>query len=81
MTNTPKLTLFCLALDDANPAERAPLLTDLPAPARDIWHVISRPRYTSRARHPTRPQTTHQAPPSPRRLARRRTMPLKKINT
>ncbi|MFG2662207.1 hypothetical protein [Streptomyces sp. NPDC048425] len=34
--NTPKFTLFGLAPDDANPAERAPLLSDLPAPARDI---------------------------------------------
>ncbi|MFB6858623.1 hypothetical protein ACFCWV_39995 [Streptomyces sp. NPDC056341] len=45
MTNTPKLTLIGLALDDANPAEHAPLLTDLPAPVRNIWHVISHPHH------------------------------------
>lgn len=51
VTNTPKLTLltlFGLVLEDANPAERATLLSALPAPVRAIWHVIGRPRY---ARH------------------------------
>ncbi|MCX4791699.1 MULTISPECIES: hypothetical protein [unclassified Streptomyces] len=54
MANTPKLTLltlFGLALEDANPAECAMLLSALPAPVRDIWHVIGRPRY---ARHTSR---------------------------
>ncbi|MFD5513785.1 hypothetical protein ACFWIB_39540 [Streptomyces sp. NPDC127051] len=45
MANTPELTLFGLVLEDANPAERATLLSALPAPVRDIWHVIGRPRY------------------------------------
>lgn len=51
VANTPKLTLltlFGLVLEDANPAERAILLSVLPAPVRAIWHVIGRPRY---ARH------------------------------
>jgi hemerythrin-like domain-containing protein len=51
VANTPKLTLltlFGLVLEDANPAERATLLSVLPAPVRGIWHVIGRPRY---ARH------------------------------
>lgn len=48
MANTPKLTLFGLVLEDANPAERATLPSALPAPLRDIWHVIGRPRH---ARH------------------------------
>jgi FAD/FMN-containing dehydrogenase len=51
VTNTPKLTLltlFGLVLEDANRAERALLLSVLPAPVRGIWHVIGRPRY---ARH------------------------------
>jgi hypothetical protein len=51
VANTPKLTLFGLVLEDANPAERATLLSALPAPVRDIWHVIGRPRY---ARHISR---------------------------
>jgi hemerythrin-like domain-containing protein len=51
VANTPKLTLltlFGLVLEDANPAERATLLSALPAPVRAIWHIIGRPRY---ARH------------------------------
>ncbi|MER7860332.1 hypothetical protein ABTX61_14600 [Amycolatopsis japonica] len=51
LANTPKLTmltLFGLVLEDANPAERATLLSALPAPVRGIWHVVGRPRY---ARH------------------------------
>ncbi|MER5648771.1 hemerythrin domain-containing protein [Streptosporangium sp. NPDC002524] len=51
VANTPKLTLltlFGLVLEDANPAERATLLSGLPAPVRGVWHVIGRPRY---ARH------------------------------
>ncbi|MFF7654856.1 hypothetical protein ACFZCY_34320 [Streptomyces sp. NPDC007983] len=35
----------------ANPAERATPLSALPAPVRDIWHVIGRPRH---ARHISR---------------------------
>ncbi|WUI02576.1 hemerythrin domain-containing protein [Spirillospora sp. NBC_00431] len=49
--NTPKLTLLTLfgfVLEDASPAERAALLSVLPAPVRVIWHVIGRPRH---ARH------------------------------
>ncbi|MGI5208398.1 hypothetical protein ACQEU6_43385 [Spirillospora sp. CA-108201] len=51
MANTPKLTLltlFGLVLEDANPSERAVLLSALPRPVRGIWHVIGRPRH---ARH------------------------------
>ncbi|MFD8559970.1 hemerythrin domain-containing protein [Streptosporangium canum] len=51
VNNTPKLTLLTLfgaVLEDANPAERAIVLSGLPAPIRVIWHVIGRPRY---ARH------------------------------
>ena len=51
VASTPKLTLltlFGLVLEDATPAERATLLSVLPAPVRGIWHVIGRPRY---ARH------------------------------
>ncbi|WP_436762973.1 hemerythrin domain-containing protein [Streptosporangium sp. V21-05] len=51
VAHTPKLTLltlFGLVLEDANPAERATLLSGLPAPVRGVWHVIGRPRY---ARH------------------------------
>ncbi|MEV0200080.1 hemerythrin domain-containing protein [Nonomuraea sp. NPDC050691] len=51
VNNTPKLTLFTLfgaVLEDANPAERAIVLSGLPGPVRVIWHVIGRPRY---ARH------------------------------
>ncbi|MFD4249115.1 hemerythrin domain-containing protein [Amycolatopsis thermoflava] len=51
VANTPKLTLltlFGLVLEDANPAERATLLSVLPAPVRGIWHLFGRPRY---ARH------------------------------
>ncbi|MEU4332964.1 hemerythrin domain-containing protein [Nonomuraea dietziae] len=51
VNNTPKLTLptlFGAVLEDANPAERALVLSGLPAPVRLIWHVIGRPRY---ARH------------------------------
>ncbi|AIG76167.1 Hypothetical protein AJAP_16470 [Amycolatopsis japonica] len=51
LANTPKLTmltLFGLVLEDANPAERATLLSALPAPVRGIWHLVGRPRY---ARH------------------------------
>ncbi|GAA3474828.1 hemerythrin domain-containing protein [Nonomuraea roseola] len=51
VNNTPKLTLLTLfgaVLEDANPAERALVLSGLPAPVRLIWHVIGRPRY---ARH------------------------------
>ncbi|NUS07204.1 MAG: hemerythrin domain-containing protein, partial [Nonomuraea sp.] len=51
VNNTPKLTLLTLfgaVLEDANPAERALVLSGLPAPVRVIWHVIGRPRY---ARH------------------------------
>ncbi|MEU8305538.1 hemerythrin domain-containing protein [Actinomadura sp. NPDC048955] len=51
VANTPKLTLltlFGLVLEDANPAERAVLLSVLPGPVRAVWHVIGRPRY---ARH------------------------------
>lgn len=51
VANTPKLTLltlFGLVLEEATPAERAKLLSALPAPVRGIWHVIGRPRY---ARH------------------------------
>ncbi|MFJ8390399.1 hypothetical protein ACIQ9Q_39045 [Streptomyces sp. NPDC094438] len=51
VANTPKLTLFGLVLKDANPAERATLLSALRAPVRDIRHVIGRPRY---ARHVSR---------------------------
>jgi hypothetical protein len=51
VANTPKLTLFGLVLEDANPAERATLLSALPAPVRDIWLVIGRPRC---ARHISR---------------------------
>lgn len=53
VANTPKLTLltlFGLVLEDANPAERALLLTVLPAPVRGIWHVIGRPRYVRHIR-------------------------------
>ncbi|MEV6139686.1 hemerythrin domain-containing protein [Nocardia sp. NPDC051990] len=51
VANTPKLTLltlFGVVLEDANPTERALLLSGLPAPVRGIWHLIGRPRY---ARH------------------------------
>ncbi|NIH80967.1 hemerythrin domain-containing protein [Amycolatopsis viridis] len=51
VANTPKLTLLTLlglVLEDANRAERATLLSALPAPVRVIWHVLGRPRY---ARH------------------------------
>ncbi|BCJ37279.1 hypothetical protein Athai_47820 [Actinocatenispora thailandica] len=51
VANTPKttlLTLFGLVLEDADPAERALLLSVLPAPVRGFWHLIGRPRY---ARH------------------------------
>ncbi|MFE7559164.1 hemerythrin domain-containing protein [Kitasatospora sp. NPDC057500] len=51
VANTPKptlLTLFGLVLEDANPAERATLLSALPAPVRGLWHLVGRPRY---ARH------------------------------
>jgi len=51
VANTPKLTLltlFGVVLEDANSAERALLLSGLPAPVRVIWHLIGRPRY---ARH------------------------------
>jgi hypothetical protein len=51
VNNTPKLTLLTLfgaVLEDANPAERAIVLSGLPTPVRVIWHVIGRPRY---ARH------------------------------
>lgn len=53
VANTPKLTLltlFGLVLEDANRAERAQLLSVLPAPVRGIWHVIGRPRYTRHIR-------------------------------
>jgi hypothetical protein len=59
VANTPKLTLFGLVLEDANPAERATLLSALPAPVRGIWHVIGRPRYARhirRVRGLTRPR-------------------------
>ncbi|WP_026411333.1 hemerythrin domain-containing protein [Actinomadura oligospora] len=48
VNNTPKLTLFMLfgaVLEDADPAERALVLSGLPTPARAIWHVFGRPRY------------------------------------
>lgn len=51
VNNTPKptlLTLFGAVLEDADPAERATVLSGLPASVRVIWHVIGRPRY---ARH------------------------------
>ncbi|MBU3063587.1 hemerythrin domain-containing protein [Nocardia sp. NEAU-G5] len=51
VANTPKLTLltlFGLVLEEANPAERAALLSVLPAPVRGVWHIVGRPRY---ARH------------------------------
>ncbi|WP_227981171.1 hemerythrin domain-containing protein [Nocardia spumae] len=51
VAHTPKLallTLFGIVLEDANPSERARLLSGLPAPVRGIWHLIGRPRY---ARH------------------------------
>ncbi|WP_216896557.1 hemerythrin domain-containing protein [Nocardia alni] len=54
VANTPKLTLltlFGLVLEDANRAERATLLSVLPAPIRGIWHVIGRPRYVRHIRH------------------------------
>ncbi|RMI33441.1 hemerythrin domain-containing protein [Nocardia stercoris] len=54
VANTPKLTLltlFGVVLEDATPAERAQLLSGLPAPVRGIWHLVGRPRY---ARHTRR---------------------------
>jgi hemerythrin-like domain-containing protein len=54
VANTPRrtlLTLFGLVLEDADPAERATLLSVLPAPVRALWHLIGRPRY---ARHISR---------------------------
>ncbi|WP_326822906.1 hypothetical protein [Streptosporangium sp. NBC_01756] len=51
VNNTPKLTLLTLfgaVLEDANPAERATVLSGLATPVRVVWHVIGRPRY---ARH------------------------------
>ncbi|WP_330309824.1 MULTISPECIES: hypothetical protein [unclassified Streptomyces] len=39
VANTPKLALFGLVLEDANPAERATLLSALSAPVRDISRV------------------------------------------
>ncbi|MFI0449327.1 hemerythrin domain-containing protein [Actinomadura sp. 6N118] len=51
VANTPKpllLRLFGAVLEDADPAERALVLSALPAPVRAIWHVIGRPSY---ARH------------------------------
>ena len=48
------LTLLGLVLEEATPAERATLLSALPAPVRGIWHVIGRPRY---ARHIRRVRT------------------------
>ncbi|MGF6889259.1 hemerythrin-like domain-containing protein [Nocardia sp. GAS34] len=51
VANTPKLTLltlFGLVLEEANPAERAALLSVLPAPVRGVWHIVGLPRY---ARH------------------------------
>ncbi|MFI7444989.1 hemerythrin domain-containing protein [Nonomuraea indica] len=51
VNNTPKLTLLTLfgaAMEDANPAERAAVLSRLAPPARVLWHVVGRPRY---ARH------------------------------
>ncbi|MEU1985761.1 hemerythrin domain-containing protein [Nocardia sp. NPDC019395] len=51
VAHTPKLTLltlFGIVLEDANPSERARLLSGLPTPVRGIWHLIGRPRY---ARH------------------------------
>nr|WTB31868.1 hemerythrin domain-containing protein [Streptomyces sp. NBC_00830] len=53
VNNTPKPTLLILlgaVLEDADPAERALVLGDLPAPVRAIWHVIGRPRYTRHIR-------------------------------
>ncbi|MFC5825500.1 hemerythrin domain-containing protein [Nonomuraea insulae] len=53
VANTPKLTLLTLfgaVLEDANPAERAIVLSGLPAPVRVIWHVIGRPRYAHHIR-------------------------------
>lgn len=51
VNNTPRPTLLTLlgaVLEDANPAERATVLSGLPTPVRVIWHLIGRPRY---ARH------------------------------
>jgi hemerythrin-like domain-containing protein len=51
VANTPKLLLlrlFGAVLEDASPAERAVVLSALPAPVRVIWHVVGRPNY---ARH------------------------------
>ncbi|MGC4960400.1 hemerythrin domain-containing protein [Gordonia sp. DT101] len=48
VAHTPKLTLltlFGVVLEDANPSERARLLSGLPAPVRGIWHIFGRPRY------------------------------------
>jgi hemerythrin-like domain-containing protein len=53
VANTPKLTLltlFGVVLEDANPAERALLLSGLPAPVRAVWRVIGRPRYSRHIR-------------------------------
>ncbi|WP_051833930.1 hypothetical protein [Streptomyces sp. NRRL S-646] len=55
LTNTPKLALCGLVLEDANLAERAVLRSALPAPVRGIRHVIGRPRY---ARHVSRVRAT-----------------------
>ena len=53
VAHTPKLTLltlFGLVLEDASPAERAVLLSVLPAPVRGVWHLIGRPRYVRHIR-------------------------------
>ncbi|MEV0318465.1 hemerythrin domain-containing protein [Streptomyces sp. NPDC050658] len=53
VASTPKLTLltlFGLVLEDADPAERATLLSVLPAPVRAVWHVFGRPRHARRIR-------------------------------
>ncbi|MBC9713940.1 hemerythrin domain-containing protein [Streptomyces sp. TRM66268-LWL] len=53
VASTPKLTLltlFGLVLEDANPEERATLLSVLPAPVRGVWRVIGRPRFVRHIR-------------------------------
>lgn len=50
-TPKPKLLFFLgMVLEDAEPAERARMLAELPGFARVLWRVVGRPSYTRRMR-------------------------------
>ncbi|MFJ4778836.1 hemerythrin domain-containing protein [Streptomyces sp. NPDC088762] len=50
-TPKPKLLFFLgMALEEADPAERASMLGGLPLPARLLWHAVGHPAYLRRVR-------------------------------